>query len=225
MESLYHETNGILQQVHFDLGALEGMRNESDAQKIIQNIYQRLNLISLNLVVTCRQIDGNCEHLDIYVNKEPPHRRRTVKYKVDQLKFDCRSLQSAVDNIHMRMTSKWRAIAEREELLTQRFRPNDTTHLQIEDSELFFHDHLQSSHTAVDELISHGSAILEQIRSQGIGLRGIKRKVLDIGQTLGLSSTTMQVIERRLSEDWIIFCVGCVAFTVFMYVFYRFWKN
>lgn len=65
-----------------------------------------------------------------------------------------------------------------------RFRPNDTTHVQIEDSELFFHDHLQSSHTAVDELISHGSAILEQIRSQGMGLRGIKRKVLDIGQTV-----------------------------------------
>lgn len=114
----------------------------------------------------------------------------------------------------MRMTSKWRAIAEREELLTQRyfkfikkskkfcrlnwihsfqshlplvyfrFRPNDTTRVSIEDCELFLHDRLQSSHSAVDELISHGSAILEQIRSQGIGLRGIKRKVLDIGQTV-----------------------------------------
>lgn len=42
MESLYHETNGLLQQIHFDLGTLESMRNENDAQKIIQNIYQRL---------------------------------------------------------------------------------------------------------------------------------------------------------------------------------------
>ncbi|VBB25882.1 unnamed protein product [Acanthocheilonema viteae] len=173
MESLYHETNSLLQQIHFDLGNLEGMQNESDAQKIIQNIYQQL-----------KQIDGNCERLDLYVSKEPPHRRRTVKYKVDQLKFDCHSLHSTVDNIHMRMTSKWRAIAEREELLTQRFRPNDTTHVLIEDCELFLHDRLQSSHTAVDELISHGSAILEQIRSQGIGLGGIKRKVLNIGQTV-----------------------------------------
>lgn len=47
MESLYHETNSLLQQVHFDLGALESMRNESDAQKIIQNIYQRLKLVLL----------------------------------------------------------------------------------------------------------------------------------------------------------------------------------
>uniref|UniRef100_A0A0R3RR08 Golgi SNAP receptor complex member 2 n=1 Tax=Elaeophora elaphi TaxID=1147741 RepID=A0A0R3RR08_9BILA len=214
MESLYHETNGLLQQTHIDLGALEGMRNESDAQKIIQNIYQRL-----------KQIDGNCERLDICVSKEPPHRRRTVKYKVDQLKFDCHSLHSTVDNMHMRMTSKWRAMAEREELLTQRFRPNDSTHVPIEDCELLLHDRLQSSHTAVDELISHGSAILEQIRSQGIGLKGIKRKVLDIGQTLGLSSTTLQMIERRVSEDWIIFGIGCVAFIISMYVFYRFWKG
>lgn len=42
MESLYHETNSLLQKTHFDLGTLEGMRNESDAQKIIQNIYQQL---------------------------------------------------------------------------------------------------------------------------------------------------------------------------------------
>lgn len=65
-----------------------------------------------------------------------------------------------------------------------RFRPNDATRLPIDDSELFLHDRLQSSHSTIDELISHGSAILEQIRSQGIGLKGIKRKVLDIGQTV-----------------------------------------
>lgn len=63
-----------------------------------------------------------------------------------------------------------------------RFRPNDATQVPIEDSELLLHDHLKSSESAVDELLSHGSAVLEQIRAQGLGLRGIKRKVLDIGQ-------------------------------------------
>ncbi|KAM3728498.1 Golgi SNAP receptor complex member [Dirofilaria immitis] len=172
-----------------------------------------------------KQIDGNCERLDMFVSKEPPHRRRTAKYKVDQLKFDCRSLHSTVDNLHKHMTNKWRAIAEREELLTQRFRPNDTIRVSIEDNELFLHDRLQSSQNSIDEIIGHGSAILAQIRSQGIGLKGIKRKVLDIGQTLGLSSTTLQMIERRLREDWIIYCIGCVTITVSMYIFYRFWKG
>uniref|UniRef100_A0AAF5PKC5 Uncharacterized protein n=1 Tax=Wuchereria bancrofti TaxID=6293 RepID=A0AAF5PKC5_WUCBA len=181
------------------------MRNENDAQKIIQNIYQRL-----------KQIDGNCERLDIFVSREPPHRRRTAKYKVDQLKFECHSLHSTVDNMHMRMTSKWRAFAELKGisfyLIHQcnfRFRLNDTTRVPIEDCELFFHDHLHSSHNAIDELISHGSVILEQTRSQGMGLRGIKHKVLNIGHAV----------------NWIIFCVGCMTFIVSMLFFYRFWKS
>lgn len=214
MESLYHETNGLLQRTHFDLGALEGSCNENDAQKIIQNIYHRL-----------KQIDGNCERLNVLVSKEPPSRRRSAKYKVDQLKFDCHSLHSAVDNIHMRLISQWRVVADREKLLTQRFRPNDATQVTIEDSELHLHDRLRSSHNAVDELISHGSAVLEQIRLQGMGLRNIKCKILHIGQQLGLSSTTIQMIERRTSEDWVIFCIGCMAIIVFMYIFYRVWKS
>lgn len=68
-----------------------------------------------------------------------------------------------------------------------RFRPNDSTRVSIEDSELFLHDRLHSSHNAIDELISHGSVLLEQIRSQGIGLRGIKLKIVDIGQMVGSS--------------------------------------
>ncbi|VDN03072.1 unnamed protein product [Thelazia callipaeda] len=214
MESLYQETNLLVQRVQLDLGILEGAKNENDAQKIIPSIYQRL-----------KQIDENCQRLDVLTRKEPPHRRRTVKYKVDQLRFDYESLQMAVNSMHMRLTNHWRAIAEREELLTQRFRPNETTLVQIEDNELVLHDRLKSSHSAMDELIGHSSAILEQIRLQGMGLRGIKRKILDVGVTLGLSSTTLRIIEKRLSEDSIIFCVGCIFVLLFMYVFYQFWKS
>uniref|UniRef100_A0A183UZ78 Golgi SNAP receptor complex member 2 n=2 Tax=Toxocara canis TaxID=6265 RepID=A0A183UZ78_TOXCA len=214
METLYQQTNALLQQVHFGLGALENAKDESDAQKTIQVIYEQL-----------RVIDGNCERLGILVDKEPPSRRRNQRYKVDQLKFDCHSLHSAVSSMHIRLTNKWREKTEREELLTRRFRPNDSTHLPMDDGELLLNDRLHSSNSAVDELISHGSAILEQIRSQGFGIRGVKRKVLDIGQQLGLSSTTLRMIERRVNEDWVIFIIGCVIVLIFMYVFYRFWKG
>uniref|UniRef100_A0A0M3ILW2 Golgi SNAP receptor complex member 2 n=1 Tax=Ascaris lumbricoides TaxID=6252 RepID=A0A0M3ILW2_ASCLU len=162
-------------------------------------------------MIDYRIIDGNCERLDLLVDKEPPTRRRHQRYKVDQLKFDCQSIHSAVSTIHLRLTNKWREMSEREELLTR--------------SELLLNDRLHSSNTAVDELISHGTAVLEQIRSQGFNLRGVKRKILDIGQQLGLSSTTLRMIERRVSEDWIIFIIGCIVVLTFMYVFYRFWKG
>ncbi|VDK43614.1 unnamed protein product [Anisakis simplex] len=148
MESLYNQTGALLQQIHFGLGALENAKDESDAQKTVQMIYEQL-----------------------------------------------------------------------------KFRPNESTQLSMDDGELMLNDRLHSSNNAVDELINHGSAILEQIRSQGFGLRGIKRRVLDIGQQLGLSSTTLRMIERRVNEDWVIFVIGCVFVIVFMYVFYRFWKG
>lgn len=56
----------------------------------------------------------------------------------------------------------------------------------MDDSELLLNDRLHSSNTAVDELISHGTAVLEQIRSQGFNLRGVKRKILDIGQQVNI---------------------------------------
>uniref|UniRef100_F1LDF8 Golgi SNAP receptor complex member 2 n=1 Tax=Ascaris suum TaxID=6253 RepID=F1LDF8_ASCSU len=214
MESLYHQTNALLQQIHLGLGALENAKDESDAQKTVQIVYEQLRII-----------DGNCERLDLLVDKEPPTRRRHQRYKVDQLKFDCQSIHSAVSTMHLRLTNKWREMAEREELLTRRFRPNEATQLSMDDSELLLNDRLHSSNTAVDELISHGTAVLEQIRSQGFNLRGVKRKILDIGQQLGLSSTTLRMIERRVSEDWIIFIIGCIVVLTFMYVFYRFWKG
>lgn len=58
-------------------------------------------------------------------------------------------------------------------------------HVEIGDGELQLHDRLKSSHSAVDDLINHGSAVLEQIRMQGMGLRGVKRKVLEIGNQVG----------------------------------------
>ena len=67
-----------------------------------------------------RQIQANCQRLDQMASNEPPQRRRTVKMRVEQMKFDYNTAYSAVHNIQTRLTNKWRAVAEREELLTQR---------------------------------------------------------------------------------------------------------
>uniref|UniRef100_A0A0N5AIZ2 Golgi SNAP receptor complex member 2 n=1 Tax=Syphacia muris TaxID=451379 RepID=A0A0N5AIZ2_9BILA len=214
MEVLYSETNALVGQVQSNLGILENSRDEAEAQKIIQSINEVLKVI-----------ERNCNNLEFYVGKEPPNRRRTAKCKVDQLKYDCQSLSAAASNIHTKLLSRWRAISEREELLTRRFRPNEPTHLTLDDSEIQLNDRLHSSNIAVDELISHGSAVLDQIRSQGFNLRGVRRRIADITQQLGLSSTTLRFIQRRISEDKVVFVVGCIFVLLFMYVFYRYWKN
>ncbi|XGW22881.1 hypothetical protein V3C99_005256 [Haemonchus contortus] len=214
MERLYQETSSLLQQAHFSMGKLERAKDEQEAQQISQYITEQL-----------RVIDQNCDQLVILVNKEVPARRHIVRIKVDQLKSDSQSVHYAISAIFSRLSVKWRAASEREELLHQRFRPNESTSLSLEDHELQMNDRLSSSNRQVDDLISQGVAVLESLRSQHMSLRGVRRKILDIGAALGLSNTTLQMIDRRVREDWMIFLVGCVVTLIFMYVFYRFWKG
>ncbi|KAE9416559.1 hypothetical protein Angca_007477 [Angiostrongylus cantonensis] len=214
MERLYQETSSILQQAHFAMGRLERATNEREAQEIVQYIREQLRII-----------DQNWDQLGILVNKESAARRHIVRLKVDQLKNDSQNIHYAMASIYSNLTAKWKAASEREELLHQRFRTNESTRLTLDDHELQMNDRLNSSNRHVDDLISQGVAVLENLRSQHMNLRGIRRKILDIGAALGLSSTTLQMIERRVSEDWLIFVVGCIVTLIFMYAFYRFWKG
>jgi len=84
MESLYHQTNKLIQEVQGDLGRLE--RATGDDVHLFENeIQARID-----------HIVSNCERLEILVNKEPPTRRANAKLKVDQLKYDCQHIQAAL---------------------------------------------------------------------------------------------------------------------------------
>uniref|UniRef100_A0A7E4ZRZ3 Golgi SNAP receptor complex member 2 n=1 Tax=Panagrellus redivivus TaxID=6233 RepID=A0A7E4ZRZ3_PANRE len=213
MEPVYQSTKNLIHDVEFALGRLEKARNESEAQPLFRSTHQQLALIKQKY-----------DELEFLASKESVNNRRAARFKVDQVKQDYSGLNAAINNIHAKLTNKWRVAAEREELLTQRIRPTETT-LTFDDTELLVNDSMKNSHRAIDDLISQGQAVLGNIREQGMNLKGVRRKVLDVGQTLGLSGTTLRMIEKRLDEDWLIFCVGCVSTLVFMYCFYRYWKG
>jgi len=199
--------------MHFHLQQLEQSTNENQAQPIFQTVHEKLEKFKVDL-----------DYLDRLVGKEPPVRRRTARYRHEQLKFDYNSLESAVSHLQVRLTAKWRSMAEREELLTRRFKPNETQ-LDFEDTELLVNDKIHQSHSSIDELLAQGSAVLGSLRSQHMNIRGFRRKLLDTMQTLGLSGTTIRMIEKRLEEDWLIFLVLCVLSLIFMYAFYRYWTS
>ncbi|CAI2357616.1 unnamed protein product [Caenorhabditis sp. 36 PRJEB53466] len=213
MEQLYQNTNWLLQKVQHELARLEGSQNEQAAQLIVQVIYGDVS-----------KLKENCQTLDTYVSREQPARRQAARMRVDQLRTDVQRVDMAVSAIHTRMTQRWRAASERDELLTQRYRPNDTS-LSIGDHELQLNDRLQSSHNHLDDLLNQGSAVLESLKMQHLNLRGVRRKIMDVGQALGLSNSTLQVIDRRVREDWLIFVIGCIVCCIFMYAFYRFWRG
>uniref|UniRef100_A0A1I7TZT8 Golgi SNAP receptor complex member 2 n=1 Tax=Caenorhabditis tropicalis TaxID=1561998 RepID=A0A1I7TZT8_9PELO len=213
MEALYRNTDHLLQKVGNDMQRLGGAQNEQDAQLVVHSVYADLNTLK-----------ENCKSLDNYVSKEHPAKRQTARLKVDQLRMDVQRLEMTVSAVHTKMTQKWRAASDREELLNTRFRPNDTA-VSIGDHELLLNDRLHSSHNRLDELIGQGSAVLDSLRSQHFSLRGVSQKMHGIGKALGLSNSTLQVIDRRVREDWIIFVIGCIVCCIFMYAFYRFWRG
>uniref|UniRef100_A0A1I7SMR9 Golgi SNAP receptor complex member 2 n=1 Tax=Bursaphelenchus xylophilus TaxID=6326 RepID=A0A1I7SMR9_BURXY len=195
------------------MGRLETSVNESEAQPIFQEIQGQIV-----------QLNDMCARLEHQVSREPVNKRRQLKIKVDQLKYDNRGLESSFNAIQMRLANKWRHAHERNELLTQRFRPNETT-LNFEDQELLLNDRMKGAHRGVDDLIGNAESVLATLKSQHFNLKGVRKAVHSIGQTLGLSNTTIGLIERRVSEDMTIFIVGCIVVIIFMYSFYCFWTR
>lgn len=75
MESLYTNTNKLIQEVQGDLGKL-AKNTDKDGIHLFENEIQA----KIDIIVS------NCERLTILVNKEQPTRRASAKLRVDQLK-------------------------------------------------------------------------------------------------------------------------------------------
>lgn len=198
MESLYHVTNRLVQETQQCFQKLEKHKG-GNTEAIEGEIQARIDSIT-----------SNCERLDILVHKEPVGRRQNAKIRIDQLKYDNQHLQAALrmhqHEVYRRRTEE----SEREELLNRRF-----THNSMAQDTTIFIDHslqhnmsLQNANRDMDNLLSHGSGILDNLRDQRNTLKGTRKKILDIASTLGLSNTTMRLIERRAYQDKFILLGG-----------------
>ncbi|KAL8586569.1 hypothetical protein ACOMHN_053922 [Nucella lapillus] len=205
METLYHQTNRLIEEVGRDLGRYE-KANEDSAHVVENEIRAQLD-----------HIISNCERLDILVNKEPAARRANAKMRVDQLKYDCQHVQAALRNLQHKRHMRSQADQEREALLSRTFTTNDATSVDI-DPALQQHTKMGNAHSRMDEILETGSNILSNLRDQRGALKGVHRKVLDLANTLGLTSTVMRLIERRTAQDKIILVVGMVVTCIIMYV-------
>ena len=94
MEALYHQTNKMVHEVQNLLGRFERASGSDESEEIEAELKESIEKMA-----------SNCERLEMMVNKEPPSRRATSKLRVDQLKYDCQHLQSAIGTVqHRRWT-------------------------------------------------------------------------------------------------------------------------
>ncbi len=93
----------------------------------------------------------------------------------------------------------------REELLKVRFTTNAAAASTLDGGEetsilidraLEHSAALDRSHRGIDDLLSHGGAMLDSLRGQRESLKGIQKKMLDVASTLG----QIAALKRLLTE-------------------------
>ena len=80
----------------------------------------------------------------------------------------------------------------------------------------------QRSNRGIDDLLSHGNTILENLRDQRSTLKNVQRRMLDVASTLGMSSTVMRLIERRQESDKYILFGGMLVTCIIMFLIVRY---
>lgn len=205
METLYHQTNKVVQETQHLFMQLERNLLNANSQDVENDIETKINLIN-----------RNCERLEILCMKGPVSQRQNAKMRVDQLKYDSRHLTAALVSWRNQILRRQQEEAEREALLSRKFTPNDHVDIMI-DHNMQHSNSLNNATRGVDDLISHGSGILDNLRSQRVTLKGAHKRLIDIGNTLGLSNTTMRLIEQRARQDGFIL-IGGMLFTCIVIV-------
>ena len=204
METLYHQTNKLVHETQHLFSQLERKQSNLSPEEIEYEIELKIN-----------NINSNCERLDILCTKGPMSQRQNAKMRVDQLKYDSRHLTAALNSWRNMIMRKKREEDEREALLSRRFTTNDHVDIFIDPS-IQFNSSVNNAVHGVDELIQHGSGILENLRSQRFTLKGAHKRLTDIGHTLGLSGTTMRLISERGRQDKFILIAGMVITLIIM---------
>lgn len=147
--------------------------------------------------------------------KGPITQRQNAKMRVDQLKYDSRHLNAALNSWKNQQYRRKQEEEEREALLSRQFTTNDHIDIMI-DHTIQHNNQVRNANDGIDNLLQHGSGILENLRSQRMTLKGAHRRLIDIGNTLGLSNTTMRLIENRARQDGFILVGGIVITCLIM---------
>lgn len=56
-------------------------------------------------------------------------------------------------------------------------------------------------------------------------MKGVRKKMLNFAQTLGMSNTVMRLIERRTAQDKYILFGGMIVTLIIMFILYKWLKG
>lgn len=160
----------------------------------------------------------------ILVVQENSSKRDLWKRKVEQIVEDCDQFRVSLDRFKSRENRRQAEERDRAELM-QRVASDDEFRLLVGqyDAEAGAKISLEKSGGMMDELLAHGSNVLGVLGDQRDRLKGAQHKMLDLLNSVGVSSSLLRVIDRRQRMDAILvyggmFCTLIVL--ILMYVWF-----
>jgi len=198
------------------------------SRKLAYDARQSLSQVQNGLICPSElflSLDELSRQLDLMENlsfKETPAQREMWKRKILELREDAQSIRRQGEHYDRMVSAGIRQRRERDELLSRR-RKNRTNNNGDEMQQLSEEaDSLQNSNMQMNDLLASGQASLSSLVAQRSRMRWVNRKMLDIGNKIGLSNSTMRMIERRDATDaYLVF--GGMIITLLVLYFLYFW--
>lgn len=197
------------------------------SRKLAYDTRQQLSQVQNNLVssselfLSLEELQRQLDLLEQLLARETPSQREIWRRKILELREDASSIRRQGEYYSRMVNSNLLIQKEREELLTRRRRRRD---VGMGDAESGMQDlaeestSLATSQNMVGDLLMSGQAQLNSLIDQRRRMRGVKKMVLNIGNTLGLSSQTMRMIEKRDENDMYLVFAGMFVTCIVIYI-------
>lgn len=175
------------------------------------------------LYLVLEELNRQLDMMEQLLLRETPAQRQVWKQKITFTRQEAANLQQQAQAAESYYASSQLRnpyashVRDREEVLRHRRQrrgaaEDDMQNLAQESQSL------QQSQSAVMSLISQGQESLDGLYRQRQQLRGVRRFVVDIDSALGLSQSTMRIIERRDITDAYLVAAGMVVTLIVIYI-------
>mmetsp|Transcript_30998 Transcript_30998/g.52977 ORF Transcript_30998/g.52977 Transcript_30998/m.52977 type:complete len:209 (-) Transcript_30998:112-738(-) len=183
----------------------------------VQNGIKCPSELFLSLDELSRQLDL----MENLAHRETPAQREMWKRKILELREDASSIRRQGEHYDRMVSSGIRQRREREALFNRR-RKNRSNGEDADEMQQLTEeaDSLANSRGMMNDLLASGEANLSSLVSQRQRMRWVNRKMLDIGNKIGLSNSTMRMIERRDATDAYLVFGGMVVTMIVIYFLY-----
>ena len=187
-----------------------------DSRQKLSQVQNRI-IYPSELFLSLDELSRQLGIMESLVERETPAQREMWRRKIKELREDAVAIRKQGEYFDRVVSANYRQEQERNQLMARRRRRakgNETDEQNLADER----NSLDQSRVMMNGLLASGSASLNSLVAQRQRLKGIKRTVLDIGNKLGLSNTTMRMIETRDATDFYIVLGGMVMTIIIIYV-------